>query len=71
VDRIMLLHSNFQNIEKNILVSVEIRTKNKIKNDLIIMIFWKKYGKNMITLHWKYNNSDKFTLHVDFDFILS
>jgi hypothetical protein len=44
------------------------RTKNKIKNDPI-MIFWKKYRKkHVITLHWKYNNSDRFTLHVDFDF---
>jgi hypothetical protein len=25
----------------------------------------------VITLHWKYNNYDKFTLHVDLDFILS
>jgi hypothetical protein len=43
----MLLNSNFQNIEKDIVVIVEIRTKSKIKNDPIIMIFWKKYGKNM------------------------
>jgi hypothetical protein len=43
----MLLDSNVQSIEKNIQVSVEKRTKNKIKNDPIIMIFWKKYGKNM------------------------
>jgi hypothetical protein len=34
-------------LKKNILVRVEIRTKNKIKNDPFIMIFWKKYGKNM------------------------
>jgi hypothetical protein len=27
--------------------------------------------KHVITLHWKYINADKFTLHVDFDFILS
>jgi hypothetical protein len=34
-------------------------------------ILEKVRGNHVITLHWKYNNSEKFTLHVDFDFILS
>jgi hypothetical protein len=39
----MLLDSNFQNIGKK-KFSVQLK---KIKNGHIIMIFWKKYGKNM------------------------